>query len=448
MVFDPAGEILWQGYDEEKRAALRSAGMASVPSLTALLDPGVLSGCDRGEILDVAERLGFISRRGAPKGMLTALPQATLLDQCMDAFNSAHLEALHANRIDFPLIFDRSEHDLMELTQSYEDQDRMFRLAGKDADLRLVYAADPSLFAWLRRTRLDARKLPYTIYTPLPVFRRWLSGEISLERMRQYPVPDVHVLCEPASAMMTFADVVKHASVNARFWVAEDLALSLEIVDQAAGDPYALARQFARAAGCYTVLKVLPSRPRYYSVKGGLMIYAGYGLLMLYNFQLDDTNGRRFQICLDDARAVTIIHATIAGGWPKMLPLMLGRGLTGVGPRFIPPELAMHQVICLPVADRHSPLAQATADRLAGAGVRAVAEAASGSLGARLHRLRQRWQPLRAVIGDREDGDEAVIESADGKLALPLAKFIADCRDRFERCRPLSRFQPNDPPFI
>jgi len=451
-LLDPAGELVWRGNREDRRDALKALGGNVVPALGALLDQEDLPSCERGEVMDAAERLGFVTRVGAARGFLTALPRATLVDQAIDAFNVDHLVELRANRIDFPLLFARADDEMRALTSSYEKQGRMFRLADEDSELRLAYAADPGVFAWLKDRCLDSRRLPYGVYTPLPVFRRWQSGEISLDRMRQYPVPDVHILTAPENATEVYEDAVRLAAENARFWGGEDVAHSLDIVEVPGRDPHLVARRLAQAGGCHTVVNVLRSRPRYYSVKGGLMIYAGFGPLMLYNFQLDDTNGARFRIHLEDGQPVEIVHATVAGGWPKLLPLVLGRGLTGVGPRVVPAELAWHQVVCVPVSDRHVPLAERTAARLREAGLRAVADdAASGPLGGRLRRLREAWQPLWAVIGDREEREEReepLIESMDGKQSMPLDEFVAVYAPRLDRCRPAAGLHFADPPIL
>lgn len=447
-VLDPTGELVWRGDPKDRREALKTLVAAPPTGLAALCTADDLANCARSDVMDSAERLRFVSRERPHRGFLTVLPRATLLDQAVEAFNQLHLESLRANRIDFPLLFSRSHEELCALSDSYEKQGRIFQLAGEDSDLRLAYAADPGLFAWLKGRRLNKHDLPYSIYSPLPVFRRWQSGEVSLDRMRQYPVPDVHILCAAESATEVYEHAVAQAADAARFWVDSDFAQTVDIVDLPGHDPHTLASRLARAAGCHTVVNVLRSRPRYYAVKGGLMIYAGFGLVMLYNFQLDDTNGRRFRFRLDDGGPVSVIHATVAAGWPKILPLVLGRGLAGIGPRAIPAELAWEQVVCVPVADRHVAAAEQTAAQLRDMKLRTVADTnTAGPLGARLRRLRESWQPLHVVLGDREHDADPVIEARDGKDSLPLDEFVRTYEDRFRRCSPSVMLHYADPPF-
>jgi threonyl-tRNA synthetase len=447
-VLSPEGDVVWRGAPEDRNRAVVTLGAWPSTALAALCRVSDLPSCTRGEVRDAAERLKFVSRQGTNNGFLVVLPRATLVDQVIEAFNLPHLAELRASRIDFPLLFSRADPATRALIDGYERQGRMFRIAEPDSDLRLAYAADPGLFAWLAGRRLRRADLPYTVYSPMPVFRRWQSGELSLDKMRQYPVPDVHILCPGRDASAEYQRAVTYAARSLRFWVGEDFAQSVDLVEDSPAKVAGLAGKLARAATCYTLVNVLSSRPRYYSVKGGLMVYAGFGTVMLYNFQLDDANGERFGFRVDDGEPATVIHATLAGGWPKMLPLVLGRGLADIGPRAIPAELAWHQIVCVPVADRHLAHARNWADRLRDLGLRAgVPTDAAGPLGRRLAGLREEWQPLRVVVGDRETAGPVVVEANDGKCSLPLEEFLLRYQQRLDRCRPAA-VPSSDPPLL
>jgi threonyl-tRNA synthetase len=443
QLLDPAGEVAWEGPPSARQEVVPLVvGTRAEHAIVALVG-GDPSGdhdplCSRHDVMQLAEQLGFLSRDGCLRGFVVVLPKGALFDRCVEAFNRAHLAELEASRIDFPFVFDLTRPGLTDLTRSYEEQGRMYRLGGPDENARLIYAADPSLFSWLAGRRLRATDLPYTIYSPLPVFRRWQSGEVGIDRMRQYPVPDLHILCAAGGAPQAYEWVVRTAAANARFWVQEEFALFLDVLEDAYERDRGFGARLARAAGQYTVVNVIDERPRYYAAQSGLMVHAGFGLVQLYNFQWDDTNGERFDIRVAGGEPAAVIHTTIAGGWPKLLPVVLGRGLAGFAPAVVPIELSPVQVACLPVAERHEAPATAYAERLRAAGLRAaVRDRTSRPLGQRLHQVRRSWLPYHAVLGDREVRDEEpVITSSVEPHGSTVDALLAKWGDRLERCRP------------
>jgi threonyl-tRNA synthetase len=455
-LFSPEGDLLWSGDPARQGECVPcAAGQASEGALAELCGtvPSTTSemSCTRQKVLSLAEDLGFVGREGCVRGFLVILPSGMLVEQCAEAFNRQHLEGLSAVRMQFPLVFDRGQEDLEDLTESYERQHRMFRLGSGDESLRLAYAADPGFFGWLRGRTLRREALPYAIFSPTPAFRRWKSGEIGgFDHLRQYDVPDVHVLCEEGDALARYERCVELAAEGARFWVGEGFVQFVDVVEDFYGRMPAAGARAARAARQHTLVRVLARRPRYYAFRSGIMIPAGFGLVMLYNLQYDDTNAERFGIHTDsgDGEGVVILHATVAGGWPKLLPIFLGRGLAGLGPKVLPVELAPLQVACVPLAERHRACAGSWVERLRQSGFRAGIVEPEGSLGQRLKRLRASWQPFHAVIGDREAaGEEPRFLSFGSAGERSFAELAAGLGPRIERCRPASPPLRPDLPF-
>lgn len=156
-------------------------------------------------------------------------------------------------------------------------------------------------------------------------------------------------------------------------------------------------------AGQFTVARYRTERAQYFALKGGIDVHCGAGPLMLFNFQWDDTNSERFDFRTTDGEAVTVIHSTLAGGWPKVLPAVVGQALSGWTPREMPVGLTPDPVTVLPVKPKDTDVAADAVDRLRRSGVpAALGEVGRKSLGARVHRLRQRWGPFHSAVGDRE----------------------------------------------
>ncbi|MGC4865230.1 His/Gly/Thr/Pro-type tRNA ligase C-terminal domain-containing protein [Micromonospora sp. DT53] len=447
QVLDSSGQTRWTG--DEAGLPEFLARFSAGNSGTARLAGTAMGSCTHNEVTELAEQLGFISRRGTPKGFVTTLPPGSLIDESVAQFNRGHMARLRANRVDFPLVFATDDAEMGALVSAYEQQGRMFRFDERDPSLRLSYAADPNLFAWLRHTRADPSRLPYTIISPQPIFRRFQSGELSLDRARQYHVSDVHTLCPADRAAEVFRDIVGHAAKAMEFWFGDDYC---QIVDAVTGTEFDCAETYealSKSVPGVTIVRHLAARSRYYAIKGGLYVDAGFGTVMLFNFQLDDTNPGRFDIRLDDDGPMAVIHSTLAAGVPKLLPITLGRGLAGVGPRALPPELARHQLVLVPVREHHRSGADELAATLRTSGLRVTVDAhLNRSLGHRLAALRSAWQPLFAVVGDRElAGEPLTLDGPQADDRPTLSGYLAANRERLQRCAPTVESDWTDPPF-
>lgn len=280
----------------------------------------------------------------------------------------------------------------------------MIRVGGSE---RLAYAADASLFSWLRGRELVGARLPYTIYSPMPVFRRRLSGETDLLTLNQYTLPDLHVLCTPQQAPMAYAKILREAAATCSLLFGETGAQFLEISPELYDRYPDLAPDMARVASQFTIARYLDRRRRYFSAKGGIDVHSGSTPIMLYNFQWDEINGPRFGIRTGHGEDIVIIHSTLAGGWPKVMPLIVGRALAGWAEREIPVGFGGQAVTVLPVIDDDIPSAVRAVNQLRSHGVPAgLGEGGRRSVGSRLHRLRQHWHPYNTVVGRREAGGE------------------------------------------
>ena len=110
-------------------------------------------------------------------------------------------------------------------------------------------------------------------------------------------------------------------------------------------------------------------------------------------------------------------------------PVMIHRALLGSMERFagiliehyggrFPTWLAPVQAALLPVADRHTGFAARVRDELAGAGVRAVVDERSESVGKKIRDAELGRYPYMLVVGDREQeaGAVAVRSHEEGEL--------------------------------
>ena len=451
-LWDSEGNLIWKGSIREDKTFMNLIeDKLAAETLRALyFQDSSEKTCTKADVVKAAEDLEFISRTGCLPGFFNILPPATFLDACVDSFNLSPLEVLGANRIDFPLVYDAKPEDMQALTNSYETQGRVFKLNEAEHEMRLAYAADPGLFSFFRDKVLKTDNLPYAIYSPISAFRRWQSGEIGgFAKLRQYTVPDLHIIAEKDGVLEVYLECINQAALGARFWFGEEWLPFYDIEENFLAQNSDICSKFAKMGKKLTLINILKKRPRYYAVKTGVMVSAGFGALMLYNLQWDDTNPTRFNLQADNGKDLVIIHATVAGGWAKLLPMFLGRGLTGIGPKMIPVELAARQVSVVPINESHSDTAKMIIEKLNAAGVRAVLEISSKSMPRRIKKLRRQWQGFYCIIGDKEkEGADPVIENFAQLPSMSILEFIAFYGDRIKRCNNHTGLIPKTIPIM
>lgn len=437
QILDGSGNVLWRGPESDYPAALGAIDPDN-SALRMLADQDPEHRSSRDEVMRTAESLQLVSRRGTPRGFLTTLPRGAVLEAGVEAFNAQHLAGLEINTVHFPLVFDGSSEPMRELTAQYAEQSRMFELSDGDGRLKLAYAADPSLFSWLQDTVLERARLPYAMYSPQPVFRRFKSGETNIQRRRQFTVPDVHIWCHPDDVAERYVHALQHAAESTAYWFEQDYVHVLDSVAGTTHDTDDFHRRCAKAAGGITVVRRLAAHPKYYAQKTGILVSSGYDLVMLQNLQLDEVNAPRFNIRTDTGEHPSLIHACVAMGGSRLLPLIIGRGLAGLGPQAIPAELAWNQVVFLPLAEKHLSRAYELAGPLWIDGVRTTVDLEfKKPIGARIGRLRRDWQPLYCVVGDRELSEYPRFQAGSGpRIDEGYQDFLAERLPGWLRCRP------------
>lgn len=387
------------------------------------------------QVKQYAEQLGFLSSEGCLAGFFNVLPRGAIFDRCVEKFNREHIAALNAVQIEFPMVFDLASAQMEELTRGYERNERMFRLASPDQGKRLAYAADPGLFNWLQNRVLADERLPFAIMSPLPAMRRWRSGEVGdLDHIRQYPLMDLHTITGIDDALDSYLANTALGAVNTRFWVDEDWVVFADVTAEFLTQRPDIGSRIAKAANKWLLIKAFPAPSNYYAMRSGIMVDASYADVMMYNAQWDEQNPQRFNISSSGGKPVVILHGNMLTGWPLLLPVLLGRKLSGVMPKGFPVEVAPVQVAVLPVEDRHIDAAR---EWVAGhPHLRSSILYPPKSLGNRLKEAHDSLCPAFIVLGDRE------IQSG-GKLTYTVTReqmdgddFPEEVRKRIERCAP------------
>ena len=438
--------VQYQFWDPEGRCAQQDS-MAKFPNhlSTTSIEQKLLEGLlnvnrdqrpiRASEVRRCAERLGFINSQGCVPGCFNVLPRGVFFENSIQCFNRRHAMELGAITIEFPIVFDHASDEMQELTKSYEQDGRMFRLGEPDENCRLAYAADPGIFNWLRGRTLDPIRLPLAIISHLPAMRRWKSGELGdLDHLRQYPLSDLHIIVANHHALTSYLENTRLGAEGARFWVDEDWVMFVDIAKNFLDQFPTIGSSIASAAKKWTLIRVYSSMPRYYSMRSGIIVDAGYADVMLYNMQWDEENPRRFQIRSKNEHPVVVLHGNMATGWPLLLPILIGRTLSNLAPRGFPVEVAPVQVCVLPVLDRHVKDAQNWMEK--NGHLRATLLGPNHPLGRRLRDVRQSFCPISLILGDRERISGAHLTYSMTNELLCIGDIPDFLKARIARCTP------------
>lgn len=235
-----------------------------------------------GAIVQQVEHLGVATRRGAPDGVLVVLPRGQQMAACIERLNADHATQLQATSVRLPLLFDSTVPGMTDLTERFERQGRTYHLGRSDPQLRLAYAADPSLFSWLRGRKVPADKLPWSVYSPTPVFKRFQSGELDILNQRDYVLPDVHTFCTAGQAISALERSFRLAGSSARRAVGHDWVVHVEVSPTLADRHPDLVARIARAAQSFVLVHWLTAPIGYMDLRAGLNVSCGAGPVMLY----------------------------------------------------------------------------------------------------------------------------------------------------------------------
>ncbi len=282
------------------------------------------------------------------------------------------------------------------------------------------------------------RELPMRFCELGLVHRDEPSGTLhGLMRLRQFIQDDGHIFC--ATEDQARAEALRFCRALPVFYRAfgldqVEVALSLR-PEQRAGDDAVWDRAEAILE---SVLRELGGPFRLQPGAG-----AFYGPKIEYAVR--DRQGRDWQcgtIQLDLVMPGRFGLEYVDAGGERRPPVMLHRALYGSLERFLgvvlerhgaslPAWLAPMQVAVLPVSCEEGAAAQAWADRLAAAGLRADVDG-HDSLAKRIARAHARAVPFQAVIGPREAASGSVtLRSREGQLAwlqdAALAELVRRC---------------------
>lgn len=315
-------------------------------------------------------------------------------------------------------------------------RENMFLVLDKESgehDMSLKPMNCPSHYIYYGSQTHSYRELPLRYTTLDPLHRNELSGALSgLTRVRQFAQDDCHVFLREdqiADEVAFLTDfILGHYEA---FGLASSVKFATRPEQRIGSDEQwdhaeTSLREALEATGC--AYEVEEGDGAFYGPKIDFHVTDSIGRSwQLGTIQLDYVAAERFDLNYvgqDNApHRPVIIHRAVCGSFERFIAILIEH-FAGAFPTWLAPE----QVRILPVSEAWNESADAMADQLRGAGLRATVQKRE-TLGYRIREAETLKVPYMGVVGEREaaDGTVAVRKRGAGKKqeVMPRDEFVA-----------------------
>ncbi|MEA3376193.1 MAG: threonine--tRNA ligase [Chloroflexota bacterium] len=282
------------------------------------------------------------------------------------------------------------------------------------------------------------------------VYRYERSGVLhGLLRVRGFTQDDAHIFCTPDQIQDEILRVLDFSLALLRSFGFERFKVQLSVRDPDAPDKYAGEDAMWDQAE-ESLLKAIEARELSYERIEGEAVFYGPKI----DIHVKDALGRTWQLTTIqfDFNIPERFDMTYVGEDGRQhRPYMVHRALLGSIERFFgilvehyagafPVWLSPVQAILIPITDRHVEYAEAVAERLRVAGLRAEVDDSSDRMGAKVRNAQMQKVPYMLIVGDREIEAEQVnlrLRNEEVRGAMSVEAFIELAQEAVETRRQL-----------
>jgi threonyl-tRNA synthetase len=382
----------------------------------------------------LGRELGLFHFSELSPGSAFWLPRGTTLFNTLRDLSREMTLARGYEEVKTPLLYDS---ELWRISGHWDKyRQNMFVTETEDRQMAIKPMNCPGHCALYAMERHSYRDLPVRYAEPGLLHRNEPSGTLhGLLRVRHFVQDDAHIYCTEEQV----EDEVR-ACLQFGFDVYElfgfDVRLELSTrPEQRIGDDALWDRAEGKLAavldGLGLAYDVNEGDGAFYGPKIDMHMTDSLGRSwQLGTVQLDYSMPERFALSYTGAdnreHRPVMIHRALFGSYERFIGIMLEH-YAGELPLWLTPV----QAIVLPVADRFNDYAASVRDRLAGDGARVEVDDRSESIPRKIRDAELRKIPYMLVVGDREQGEQAVSvrEHRAGDLgSIPLKEFVERLR--------------------
>jgi threonyl-tRNA synthetase len=333
----------------------------------------------------------------------------------------------------------------------FKYRDHMFITESEGRPMALKPMNCPGHCQLFKMQHWSYRDLPARYSEPGLLHRNELSGALhGLLRVRHFVQDDAHIFCTPEQALEEAKACLDMAFETYEvFGIETKLELSTRPEERIGDDA-----QWDEAEALLT--RALEDKGLEYTINEGDGAFYGPKIDLhmtdslgrswqLGTVQMDMQLPERFDLTYTGAdnaeHRVVMLHRALFGSYERFIGILL-EDTAGELPFWLAPV----QAIVLPIADRHVDAAQAVAERLREAGIRAEVDDRTESVGRKIRDAELRKIPYMVVVGDREaetgtvsvrrhrEGDEGTL-SLDDLVARMMEEVARRDEGRYARKR-------------
>ena len=337
-----------------------------------------------------------------------------------------------------------AKRDLYKISGHWDHYlDGMFVLGDPNDETKECFALRPMTCPFQYQVFLNKKRsyrdLPMRLGETSTLFRNEDSGEMhGLIRVRQFTISEGHLVLRPDQLAEEFKGCLDLAMYMLdTLGLKEDCSFRFSQWDPARTDKYeGTPEQWNEAQG---IMKELLDENKidytigideaaFYGPKLDIQIKNVFGKEdTLITIQIDMLLAKKFGMEYVDSnnQMVTpyIIHRTSMGCYERTLALLIEK-YAGAFPLWLAPE----QVRILPIGDEHIEYAKLVCEKLEAAGLRAVLDDSSNTIGYKIRNTQLQKVPYMLIVGAKEveEGTVSVRNRAGETISKPVDTFLAE----------------------
>ena len=341
-------------------------------------------------------------------GHLRWYPKGRLIRDLLSDYVYNLVTERGAMPVETPIMYDLADDAIRVHADKFGE--RQYRMGTKNKELMLRYACCFGAFRILSDSFLTWKNLPIGIYELSTYsFRLEKKGEVvGLKRLRGFTMPDLHTVCANIEQAMEEFDsqitMCKQTGVDLDVNYEVIMRTTKEFLDDNTEWVYSAADKIGKPV----LLEILPERKHYWIAK---MDFAAIDYLgrPIENptIQIDVESAERFGITFinpeEEEINPIIIHCSPTGSIERVICSLLEKtAAVKDKPPMLPIWLIPTQVRVIPIAERHTGMAEEIAQQLMDQNIRVDIDDRHETVGKKIRNAGGEWAPYVIVLGDRE----------------------------------------------
>ena len=341
-------------------------------------------------------------------GHLRWYPKGRLIRDLLSDYVYNLVTERGAMPVETPIMYDLADDAIRVHADKFGE--RQYRMGTKNKELMLRYACCFGAFRILSDSFLTWKNLPIGLYELSTYsFRLEKKGEVvGLKRLRGFTMPDLHTVCANIDQAMEEFDsqitMCKQTGVDLDVNYEVIMRTTKEFLDDNTEWVYSAADKIGKPV----LLEILPERKHYWIAK---MDFAAIDYLgrPIENptIQIDVESAERFGITFinpeEEEINPIIIHCSPTGSIERVICSLLEKtAAVKDKPPMLPIWLIPTQVRVIPIAERHTGMAEEIAQQLRNQNIRVDIDDRHETVGKKIRNAGGEWAPYVIVLGDRE----------------------------------------------